>query len=182
MRYSSIELQPGETIIDHVQRSRMTMAPGILIGGLLILLDFFFLTWLLRHDAWGKGLFLAALIVGAFILVRAIVLWKKNILYITSERVIHLNRRGLFEKIVAEATYDKIQDVRFIIKGILPTLTQTGTIVIQTAGSGEDLAVPHVFRPMRVQSIIRDQQQAHAPRPTPPAAPNRGNTIDIRRS
>ena len=42
MRYSSIELQPGETIIDQIQRSKFTMAPGVLSGTILILADFFF--------------------------------------------------------------------------------------------------------------------------------------------
>lgn len=181
MRYSSIELQPGETIIDHIQRSRFTMAPGVISGAILILADFFFLAWLFHHGTIGKILFLLAALLGIFVFVRAIVLWKKNILFITSERVIHLDRRGLFEKIVAEATYDKIQDVRFVIKGIIPTLTQTGTIVIQTAGSGDDLSIPSVFRPMRVQSLIRDQQQAHGPRSAPPVPVKNGNVLDVRR-
>jgi membrane protein YdbS with pleckstrin-like domain len=157
--YSSIELQPHESVLQEVRRARMTLTPGVTFGAFVVLANFFLLAWWFQHDPWGPLAFAAVLGLGAFIILRAVVLWRKNILVITNQRVIYFQQRGLFDQIAIEVGYEKIQDIRYSIQGIVQTMYKIGTITLQTAGSTNVLSADFLPQPMRIQRIIADQQR-----------------------
>ena len=166
--YSSIELQPNESILQEVRRARMTLTPGVMFGSLVVLMNFFLLAWWFQHDPFGPLAFALVLGLGAFIILRSVVLWRKNILLITNQRVIYYQQRGLFDQIATEVGYEKIQDIRYSIKGIVQTMYKIGTITLQTAGSTNVISADFLPQPMQVQRLIADQQRravGHSPLP-----------------
>lgn len=163
--YLSKQLQNGEDVVQVVRRHPATMFPSVGSGGILILLDFFFIAWWFRHQQWGALGFVLLLVIGLMMIVRGLYLWSHNVLAVTNKRVIDIDQRGLFERNVAETSFDKIQDVRYTIRGFWPTIFRFGTLVVQTAGSTTNLELDAVQHPVELQRLITDlQHQAQSDR------------------
>lgn len=155
------------------------MSSGLGLGGLLVLLDFFLVAWWFRHGQAGRTAFFVFAVIGILMIARSVVLWRRTTLYITSARVVHIFQRGLFDRVAAEAPYDRIQDIRCNIKGLWSTMFSLGTLVVQT-GSNTDVTVPNLRHPMRIQRLIADQQHQAS---TSSAVPSTGGrVVDVRRS
>ncbi|MBU1075275.1 PH domain-containing protein, partial [Patescibacteria group bacterium] len=82
-----------------------------------------------------------------------------NAFMITNKRIIDFDQKGLFDKTVSVATYDKIQDISFKKKGVFSTVFNYGTIVIQTAGTNANLEIRSVFEPEKIQDVIMEIQR-----------------------
>ncbi len=163
--YLTKQLQSGEDLIRVVRRHPATLFPSVGLGSFIILLDFFLVTWWFRHHQWGVIGFSLVVVFGIIVLVRGIYSWSHNVLAVTSDRVIDINQHGFFERNVTEATYDKIQDVRYTIRGLWPTLFRFGTIVVQTANATTPLELADVQHPAELQQLITDiQRQSTAQR------------------
>lgn len=159
------QLREKEEIVRLVRRAGITLAPSVGLGAVLILVDFFLLAWWLQYRTWGMIGFSAVVILAALIIGRGWYIWAMNLLAITNQRIIDMNQHGLFKRTVAEASYDKIQDVRYTIHGVWQTLFKFGTIVIQTAGASTTLELGSIKDPFEVQQQIAEIQRqvgAHA--------------------
>lgn len=176
--YSSIELQPNESVLQEIRRARMTLSPGLMAGSFIVLANFFLLAWWFQHDPWGPLVFAMVLVLGALVLVRTIVLWRRNMLVITNQRVIYFQQSGLFEHTATEVGYDKIQDIRYTIKGIIHTMYHIGTITLQTAGLTNVISADRLEHPMQVQRLIAEQQRRFTQQRPAPVAQR--NVLDIR--
>jgi uncharacterized membrane protein YdbT with pleckstrin-like domain len=53
---------------------------------------------------------------------------------ITNERVLNVEQKGLFTRIISEVHLGRVQDVTTKVEGFLPTLLHYGDIFVQTAG------------------------------------------------
>jgi hypothetical protein len=73
---------------------------------------------------------------------------------VTSKRIIDIEQRGLFNRVISEQTIDKIQDVAAIQKGVFPTFFNYGTVQIQTAGKVERFFFLQVAHPFDVEKTI----------------------------
>lgn len=148
------QLHEKEEIIRLVRRAAITLVPSVGLGALLVLLDFFLIAWWFQHHSWGVFGFIATMMVALFIGWRGWYIWSLNLLVITNQRIIDMNQHGLFKRTVAEATYDKIQDVRYTIQGVWQTMFKFGSIVIQTAGSSTTLELNGIHEPFEIQQQI----------------------------
>ncbi|PIP76025.1 hypothetical protein CO134_01015 [Candidatus Kuenenbacteria bacterium CG_4_9_14_3_um_filter_39_14] len=75
---------------------------------------------------------------------------------VTNCRVINIEQKGLFNRVVAEHKLFRIQDVRSEQKGIMPTFLNYGEVHIQTAGAEKVVVFEEVPRPHYVaQEIIK---------------------------
>lgn len=157
--YLSKQLQSGEEVVQVIKRHPITLVPALGFGAILILIDFFLVAWWFQHRQWGVYGFFGLAAIGLGAMIRSWYIWSHNMLAITTKRVIDIDQRGFFERNVAETTYAKIEDVRYTIRGLWPTLFRFGTIVVQTAGSTTNLELEGVRRPMDVQQLITDLQR-----------------------
>lgn len=65
---------------------------------------------------------------------------------ITSERVVAMEQKGLFNRAVSELRLNRIQDVSSEVRGLLPTFFKYGTVHVQTASESDKFIfseVPH---------------------------------------
>ncbi len=69
---------------------------------------------------------------------------------VTNHRVINIEQRGLFNRVVAEHKLFRIQDVMSEQKGILPTFFNYGEVHIQTAGTEKTVVFEQVPQPNEV--------------------------------
>ena len=64
------------------------------------------------------------------------VLWTDyylDVWLITTERLIDIQQRGLFDRTISELSLNNVQDVTIEIRGIIPTLLKFGNLKVQTA-------------------------------------------------
>jgi uncharacterized membrane protein YdbT with pleckstrin-like domain len=75
---------------------------------------------------------------------------------ITNERVIDIEQKGFFSRIVAEHKLSRIQDVSSEVRGILPTLFHYGNVKIQTAGEEQLFIFEKVPHPQELSRKIHE--------------------------
>ncbi|MFH0830810.1 MAG: PH domain-containing protein [Parcubacteria group bacterium] len=77
---------------------------------------------------------------------------------LTSERIVQIKQRSLFNRQITELDLSSIQDVQSKVKGILATFLGYGTIFVQTAGTTELLQFDYIPRPYEAEKHILDIQ------------------------
>jgi uncharacterized membrane protein YdbT with pleckstrin-like domain len=149
-------LKDDEQLIRVVRSFPLAYFWPIIIGIIFIVLPFFLIIPLFKLEILGMIIFGLLLLVGLILLIRSFILIYFNSFIITNQRVIDWDQRGLFDRVISEADYDKIQDISFRIKGMLGTMLSYGTIQIQTAGTAPVLELKFVRQPQKIQSLITD--------------------------
>jgi hypothetical protein len=152
-------VKEGEEALAVIRRSPLIAILPTTIATLCIIAPFFFLYPLLRFGPIGSIIVAVLLLFGCFLGFRTLWVYQLNAFILTAERIIDVDQRGMFHKIVSEATFDKVQDVSYIVKGIFATIFQYGTIVVQTAGANANLELEGVRHPRRVQELISKLQR-----------------------
>lgn len=81
-----------------------------------------------------------------------------DIWIITSERIIDIEQKNLFNREVSEFMLDKVQDITVEIPGVVATFLKYGNLIIQTAGekSFAIRQVPHFYE---AKNLIMDRAQ-----------------------
>lgn len=159
-----IRLKEGE-IIQAVVRNWWPINLGTyVLAGILLAGPFFFMIPLFAWRELGSAVIGVSLLAGALLGLRTFYLWYWNVFVITSERVVDIDQRGFFDRVVSEAPYDRIQDVSYRVKGVFGTVFHFGAIVVQTAGATANLEMPHVPAPEAVQHLITAQMSSYLER------------------
>jgi hypothetical protein len=149
-------LKDDERLVRVIRSFPLTFFWSGLFSLVFLLLPFFIMIPLFDIGIFGLILFGLILFIGLVLSIRTIVIAYFNCLIVTERRVIDWDQRGLFEKVISEADYDKIQDISYRVKGVFGTMLQFGTIQIQTAGSAPVLELKRVHRPQKMQALISD--------------------------
>ncbi|MBI5071299.1 PH domain-containing protein [Candidatus Falkowbacteria bacterium] len=160
-----INPKAGEEVVVVVRHFGLTFWPKILAVFLLLILPFFFIFPLFKWGYWGVVLFLFPIILGIIYAVQTFVSWYYNAFIITNCRVVDIDQRGFFERIVSEAVYEKIQDVSYRRKGIWQTIFRYGDVRIAAAGTDIGLEIKNVRSPESVQQLIADLSHLEKRRP-----------------
>ncbi len=164
-----VRMKEQEKAVGVVRHFPLVYLPRVLIALVLVTAPFFFMIPLFAIRPWGfpAGLivFAASLLFGLFLALRAFVVWYWNAFVVTNYRVIDVDQRGLFDRVVSEAAFDKIQDVSYHVKGMWGTLLRYGTIVVQTAGATTNLELSYVRRPKDVHHLITEMMAAYGDHP-----------------
>lgn len=106
--------------------------------------------------------------------------WYLDIWIVTNHRIINIEQRGLFGRVMSELMLYNVQDVTSEIKGVVRTLFDYGTIHIQTAAETtrfnfEDIPHPnHIAK--RVIELANDariqhEREGNMPAQTPALGP-----------
>jgi len=73
---------------------------------------------------------------------------------VTNRRIIDIQQKGFFARVVAEQKLFRVQDVTSEVKGILPSIFKYGNVYIQTAGEVERFFFQEVPEPDQVRQKI----------------------------
>jgi len=87
---------------------------------------------------------------------RAYYLFSSSMLLVTSQRILYLDQRSFFRRMVIESNLDKIQDVTSDTKGMIRTLFDFGDVIIRTAGgaAGSEIVIKNIASPYEIQQTI----------------------------
>ena len=79
---------------------------------------------------------------------------------ITNERLLDIEQKGLFHRIISELRLSKIQDITSEVPGFIPTFFHFGNISIQTAAEQERFRLDQIPHPIRARrTIIKIQKE-----------------------
>ena len=154
-----IQLKEQERIIATVRRYGLTYFWHGCLVAVLVGSAFFFMFWLFAHGWWGQTLFGLDFGVGFLLLLRTIFLRQKNRLLVTTHRVIDIDQRGFFDRVVSEIPYDQIEDVFGRIKGVFGTIFRYGEINIQTGGGKVQIYLQKIKQPVALQQQINELRE-----------------------
>lgn len=73
---------------------------------------------------------------------------------ITNERIIDIQQRGFFSRVIAEQKLFRIQDVTSEVNGFIPTMLRYGDCHIQTAGTKQRFFFHEVPNPDKIRDNI----------------------------
>lgn len=160
----SIQLKPEEEVLEVVHEDVVPHLPRFLLLFLWFVIPFFFLFPLFRQGAVGVVIFFALVGSALVFSFRDYLRWSNTMLVITDRRIIDVERRAFFERVVSEIPYARVDDVTYRVKGLVPTLFRYGDVRVHAAGSGADIEFRRVARPSRVHDLIHDLRDAPASR------------------
>lgn len=150
-----IKLNDGEKIRDIVQRYWITYFWSWLIILMFFTIPFFFMFWLFNHEWWGQSLFFISVLVAIFLLTRTLFIWRKNALIITTHRIIDIDQRGFFEKIISDIELSDVEDVAGKIKGFWSTIFKYGTTIIEADEGRVQIIAEKIKHPEILQKNIK---------------------------
>lgn len=78
-----------------------------------------------------------------------------DIWIITSERIIDIEQKSLFNREVSEFMLDKVQDIMIEVPNMIATFLKYGNLIIQTAGE-KSFAIRQVPRFYEAKNLIMD--------------------------
>lgn len=160
-----LQLKDAENVTSIVRRHPATLVPSMMLGGLLIILPFFFLFPLFRIGLVGVLVFLCSVIFGVVIAARSVIIWDADVLIVTTTRIVDVDQRGVFSRFVTEIPMTAIRDVSWRRRGMADTVFRMGTLTVQ-GQSAEPLEVKRVGHPERLHELISDARHSTSPKRT----------------
>lgn len=162
----------GEKVLLTVRQHVWLLMPIVIVWLLLIAAIIVLFTWLGASKISSFGL-VAILLFGGLYSFYQWFLWNNGTYIITNQRVIKIEQNSLFDREIAEAEIERIQEISTEIKGPIRTMLNFGTVKIQTASNTGNVDLENVTNPYDIQQeIVRIQHEAARPAPI-----NRSNQL-----
>jgi hypothetical protein len=73
---------------------------------------------------------------------------------VTDQRIVNIEQKGLFSRIVSELELEKIQDITSDVKGVIATFLNFGDLQVQTAAEQERFLFHNIPDPYTVKNMI----------------------------
>lgn len=170
MLFEKIQFEPNEKILKTVRKHWFIIVTELFGTLVMILIPFFILFFLsvfpnkfLAFDiSISEYTALIAFGFAAWVTISTMIgfaTWTNYYLdlwIITDRRVILINHVSFFNRNVSMFRLERLQDIEFYVKGLIPTLLNFGTIKAQTAGSIEsNFRTSGLPDPRGLQAIIQ---------------------------
>ncbi|MFZ2970075.1 MAG: hypothetical protein WA063_02930 [Minisyncoccia bacterium] len=106
-------------------------------------------------DFQYKGIIVIAWIIASIIYgVYKIALWHLDCHIITDKRIVDIDQRNIFSRIVSEVCSCDMEEVIYEIKGIPATIFNYGTVKIKIANNGGTIGMERISDPKEVKDMI----------------------------
>lgn len=166
-RFIQTFLHDDETLL-HVYRSSPLTLVRPLGFIVLILLAMVFLFFPLKQlGTLGLWIFFVVCVLTLLRAVHSIYLWQRNCTLVTNRRVVDIDRRGLFEKYIAEAPLEQICDIRYNQKGVLATVATIGTVIVDLGTARGRLEIQRIRFPHEIKEELMALHRHHSKKATP---------------
>lgn len=90
----------------------------------------------------------------------AALIYKNNVIYVTSEKVAQVIYTSLFSRKISQLSIGDVQDVTVTQRGIFPRIFNYGTLVVETAGEQQNYTFSYVPDPYTTaRKIVNSHEQ-----------------------
>ncbi|MBM3204718.1 PH domain-containing protein [Candidatus Uhrbacteria bacterium] len=156
------ECKPNEQVYQVVRRHSAVLIAKLICAGVLLVIPFFFLFFLTQWKTAGLIIFAVIEAIGLVLAIRAFIAWDGTVLILTTHRVCQVHQQGLWKRRVVDTPFVFIDGVRSERAGLGDALFGTGTLHIQTTGSGVPVIANWMATPEKLQSTIHDLREKRA--------------------
>ncbi len=167
--FEKIQFEPQEEVLSVVRKHWFVIFLELAGVGFMVLLPIFIVIFLALLPEAAKSftldsshLYLIAYglcIWLLFSLFTGFMIWTHYYLdlwLITDRRIIVIDQVGFFNRKVSSFRLERLQDVKVVIDGLIPTFLNYGTLHAHTAGNNEDnFTTTGLPDPRNIQSIIQ---------------------------
>ncbi len=156
---------PNEKAILIVRRHQIVLVWFLFYLAILIALPIFVyanFNSLFGFSLNGAAMSVFLFIVGLYLLFIAILTFFTFIDYyldvwiITDQRILSIEQRGFFNRIINEVRYERIQDITSVVPGLIATYFKYGNILIQTAAEKERMILKQIPDPIETRRLISE--------------------------
>lgn len=157
----SFEIQDrDEKIILVLRQHPITQVKSIFV----LVFSFLFVPWLLRvaglmaflPDQFKLAFYSLLVVLFIGMAFRYFLLWFFNVYIITDERIIDVDFLSMVYKNISTAKIENIEDITKQTSGIIASLFDHGTILIQTAATKNEFEFEHVPHPAKVVKLLNE--------------------------
>jgi hypothetical protein len=78
---------------------------------------------------------------------------------VTDCRIVNIEQKGLFSRVISELELEKVQDITTDVKGVIPTFLNYGNLFVQTAAEKERFIFRNVPDPYGIKNLIMNLQK-----------------------
>lgn len=151
-----LQLKDNEQVLLVRRRHIVTLLPRLLFSLFLIVIPFFLLFTLFAWGILGVVLFGAVLTFGSALAIRSLILWDADVFLVTSLRLVDVDQRGIFSRVVSEVAIPSIQDVLWSKSGIMESLFRMGDVTVRTSNGATALHIKQIVHPQEAHALIND--------------------------
>ncbi|EKD76390.1 MAG: hypothetical protein ACD_43C00128G0002 [uncultured bacterium] len=151
-----ITYHPNEQQVTVIREYSITRLPQLAIDLAAYLLIWFFMYSLFSFGWWGVVTWLVLLASAIGFSLHHYVTWYGDCSIITNQRIIDIERRGLFQTKVREILWEQVTDVQFSQRGLWATVFQYGTVTLFIATTTNPIHWQHVYQPNRLRDILSE--------------------------
>ncbi len=159
--YFQKRLQEDEEIVAFVRPFGLVYFWWFFLGIVLLFSAFYYLFFFLQIGWLGQIILLGLVVLGIFVLLKTIIVWRFTAVVITNKRIIDFDQKGVFARQISEAPFANIQDISLEQNGFWAVALKFGTIKIQTAGSQNVLELEHVRYPRDLHDLLVELHQRY---------------------
>lgn len=125
----------------------------------VLLLPFFLLYPLLQWQRYGAVVFGILVAVGVAMALKWWWQWYGTVLILTNRRIIDCDQRGVFDRVLTAAAFDRITDVHFRRKGVWQTMLGYGTVEYTILPGQTRIVTPGLRNPAAICQAIHGPDQ-----------------------
>jgi hypothetical protein len=153
--YFSQDLKEGEEVIRIVRKHWASFVWPVTKTFLILIIPFLLSAFLFSNYI-GIIIFFVWVSIGFGYGLYQWICWYFDHFIITNLRIVNVDQKTLFARLVSETGLINIQDVTYEINGFLASLFNYGTVKVMTASNNNTLEMKAIERPKEVQEIIMD--------------------------
>lgn len=157
---SKVTMRVNEEVVLAVRKHALSVVAPLLLSFLLLIASFFFLFPLFALGAIGVALFCVLVFFSFAIGVRRWVLWRSTQLLVTTQRVVDVDRQGIFRWVISDVAYDTIADISYEVTGPLQVVCRAGNVLVTGLGNAHAIVAHFVPHPADVREAIMEQYAA----------------------
>ena len=147
-------LKENEEIIEMFRTYGLFIVLPVAIGLILALAPWFFFVRLYDLVPAGMAVFVLLQTAGWLLIIKTLYIWRRNLLVVTTLRIIDVNQKSIFNRTISEVGYDMMQNVTYEVDGVLATILNYGNLIFETIGSDTAYVFKRVKSPVRIQNIV----------------------------
>ncbi len=152
--------RPSEQLVAVFHPSLWAFRGSVISNVLLWCVPFFLIIPLVRLGGWGYAMGGGVIFIALWWSAHLLVTWYYTCLVVSDRRTVYHEQSGFFSRSVSEVPFRALQDISYERHGLNATLTNFGTITIQSASSTKRLECKRIGHPETVVDLIRRSQAA----------------------
>jgi len=159
--YRGVELHSDEEVQSRVRQFAAILLRPFVITLFFVAVPFYLLVplWNLHLWSWdlhvvGQVIFILSVGFGLIYGLRGYIIWAGTMLIITNQRIIDVDRRGIFDRMVSEVPYQSLSDVSYRSKGFIEMTANIGTITFQMYSGNENVSFCNLINPAALHKQI----------------------------